>query len=278
VVFECKRYTSGVPVNEISTKFDWADAERPKHLVILTTSYLTNNTRVWIDRIAPNKLYATHVIEGKELKSLILSFPSIVERYFIDKYLRLLTEMKRNWIIMDLCPDFNSLCTIVDNVNPEKLSPEYAALLWCFIRHDEEYRKAIEGEDIVTINDTPISVDDIFDKLVDYSEERDSVFEELNKKEKGRTGLWFYQFPLYDKNGVNKQTIDHVIISFFFNPDDSKSKKTGFYCFELLQDNAAIEILVENSFDLETNVNIRYIPDNAHQYLQEVVEEFTPPS
>ena len=38
---ECKRWTVGVPITELDTKIAWADAERPKHLVIIVSSHIT---------------------------------------------------------------------------------------------------------------------------------------------------------------------------------------------------------------------------------------------
>jgi HJR/Mrr/RecB family endonuclease len=35
---ECKRYTGGVPVEELASKVAWAEAEKPAHFLIITKS------------------------------------------------------------------------------------------------------------------------------------------------------------------------------------------------------------------------------------------------
>ena len=54
-VFECKRWTAGVPIAKLDIKIAWADAERPKHLVIIVSSHITNDTRKWLEQIAVQK-------------------------------------------------------------------------------------------------------------------------------------------------------------------------------------------------------------------------------
>ena len=72
--FECKRYEAGIPPEQMNSKFAWADAEKPKHLVFLVSSYLTNNARTWLEKISADKAYKVHLVEGKQLKLLLLSF------------------------------------------------------------------------------------------------------------------------------------------------------------------------------------------------------------
>jgi hypothetical protein len=67
---ECKYYTGGVPVDEISSKFDWAEVERAQHLVIITSSYLTTATRTWIEKRMERATFRLHVLEGKALIKL----------------------------------------------------------------------------------------------------------------------------------------------------------------------------------------------------------------
>jgi hypothetical protein len=41
----------------IKFKIAWADAEQPNYLVILVSSYLSNNARVWLEQIRGQKHY-----------------------------------------------------------------------------------------------------------------------------------------------------------------------------------------------------------------------------
>src|SRR6266498_2437335 len=40
---ECKHYSKGVPPEELNSKITWADAEKPQHLLIITSSYISNS-------------------------------------------------------------------------------------------------------------------------------------------------------------------------------------------------------------------------------------------
>ena len=84
--FECKRYKSGVPPEQLNSKIAWADAEKPKHLVIFVSSYITNGARTWLEKVSIEKYYSIHVIEGKKLKNILLRFSDIVTKYFVDQY------------------------------------------------------------------------------------------------------------------------------------------------------------------------------------------------
>jgi len=89
---ECKRHSTGINVTDLDTKIAWANAERPKHLVFITSSYLTNNTRVWLEKIIDlqKPFYKIHCIEGKALKNFLIAFQEITAKYFGDKYSKLL--------------------------------------------------------------------------------------------------------------------------------------------------------------------------------------------
>ncbi|KTS70912.1 hypothetical protein NS115_24560, partial [Paenibacillus jamilae] len=71
--FECKHYTNGVPVEQISTKIAWADAEGPNHFVLFTSSYLSNSSRQWLEKMQKGRPYKIHIIEGKIIKHLIVN-------------------------------------------------------------------------------------------------------------------------------------------------------------------------------------------------------------
>ena len=53
------------------------------------------------------------------------------EKYFVTKYLKLLAEIRRNWIELNLIPYSHTIYVINENINYEQVRPEYAALLFC---------------------------------------------------------------------------------------------------------------------------------------------------
>jgi len=114
--FECKRYENAVSPEKLNSKIAWADAENPQHLVFFISSYLSNNARTWIEKIAINKSYAIHILEGKGLKRIILGFPEIVNNHFRDSYSKLLLEHRKNWLIHNIMPEPETIFLLVKNL------------------------------------------------------------------------------------------------------------------------------------------------------------------
>ena len=129
--FECKQYSTGIPPDELTSKIAWADAEKPRHFALLTTSHLTNSCRNWLEKIRPEKSYVIHIIEGKQLKGLLLAVPELVVRYFYDECSKLITNARQNWLLHGLFPDPQTFFVIHKKVDPRKLSREDLAFLWC---------------------------------------------------------------------------------------------------------------------------------------------------
>lgn len=137
--FECKRYKGGVPVTEIDSKLAWADAEKPKHLMIITSSYLSNSTRTWLEKIVPQKPYTIHLIEGKRLKQLVLLYHDLLTEYFIDKYAKLLHDAQKNWLIHNLLPEPATLNILATNLDATRLTgDELTFLLAAVLLGDSE--------------------------------------------------------------------------------------------------------------------------------------------
>src|SRR5687767_14495502 len=51
---ECKHHKGGLKVTDISDKIEWALAEKANHLLLITTSHLTQPTREWLDKRREN--------------------------------------------------------------------------------------------------------------------------------------------------------------------------------------------------------------------------------
>lgn len=168
--FECKRYEKGVPPEELNPKIAWADAEKPNHLVLLISSYLTNNARNWLEKIAMQKPYTIHIVEGKVLKKLMIRFPDIVSRYFLNHEMKLLLDTRRSWLNLDLLPEPQTLNFLVKKLDFNKVSIDDLAFLWCSIklRHEEIDLWLFE-------NDETLLIDFMFQLLADSENFKDSV-------------------------------------------------------------------------------------------------------
>ena len=129
--FECKHYTSGgVPPEHLNSKIAWADAEMPNSIVIFVSSYLTNNARTWLEKLAPQKRYEIDLIEGEELKDRILNHPDLVERYFsLNRYDQMLKDVKDYKSKFNITPSFEILKEIIENIDLTKLDDEDAGFI-----------------------------------------------------------------------------------------------------------------------------------------------------
>ncbi|MDO7787237.1 restriction endonuclease [Desulforamulus aquiferis] len=127
---ECKHYSKGVPVEEVSTKFEWAQAEQADHLLLITSSYLSNSTREWINKRCQTAPYKFHLMEGKVLKQRILCFPDLVDSYFKTEAYKVLLDTFKYWIFHEILPNWKTLKYLASNISIEKLTPRELAFLW----------------------------------------------------------------------------------------------------------------------------------------------------
>jgi len=121
--FECKHYTNGVPPEQLNSKIAWADAEQPDYLVILVSSYLTNNARAWLEQIRAQKHYKIVIIEGQELKVQLVRFPDLIEQHFsANKYELLLIDAKRHFQAYHITPSYELISAIAGKIDTERLT------------------------------------------------------------------------------------------------------------------------------------------------------------
>jgi energy-coupling factor transporter ATP-binding protein EcfA2 len=67
---------------EIKDKIQWADAERPDVLLIITNSHLTAQAKDWLEKLREEKVYTIQIWENEKIEKLLLKHPSILEKYF----------------------------------------------------------------------------------------------------------------------------------------------------------------------------------------------------
>jgi Restriction endonuclease len=163
--FECKRYEEGVPAEELNSKIAWADAEKPKHLAFFVSSHLTNSARNWLEKISRDKFYSIHLIEGKQLRQLLLGFSDIIARYFIDAATSLLFESRKTWLLHDILPSEEAVHSLLKDLDPKKLSTNELGFLWCIT-----IMKASKLVELIRRNISfgiiePISLDPFFQRL-----------------------------------------------------------------------------------------------------------------
>tara|TARA_Y100001973_G_C5180702_1_gene324725 strand:- start:46 stop:1047 length:1002 start_codon:yes stop_codon:yes gene_type:complete len=122
--FECKRYSSAVRAEDLHSKIAWAEARKPDHLVIITSSHLSNQCLGWLELLLSknNKAYRVHVINGEDLKRIIIRHPKIYQKYFASPYERLFVESKSNWLVHGITPSPDALVKICQGIDYQILS------------------------------------------------------------------------------------------------------------------------------------------------------------
>lgn len=249
--FECKHYSNGLPPEQLYSKVAWADAEKPKHLVIFVSSYLTNGCRQWLETIKRDKPYNIHVIEEKQLKSFILAFPNLVSKYFFDKYLKLLITERNNWLIHDVIPQPETFQIFSQHLDTVRLSIDELAFLWCSskLRIEEIEQWCSENE--------PFSLDFVFHKLSELSNTDQSVL-----------SLYKDLDCILLNGGVSNWDLiyrNYIAARLVIN---SKTKpQLAMYSFVYDNEGEGLEVLLEATGDFNTKV--RYMSKRARdEYLK----------
>jgi len=158
---ECKNHTSAINVDDLNSKLAWASAEKPNHLLIIVSSYISKSTYEWLAKMNTSIVYRIHVIEGKRLKELLLPYDDIVSKYFLDMTAKVLINIKQDWIYSGIIPSTSSLSTIYDAINEKRIhldTSDYVCL-WTFylfaeieiVRFSALHKKTIIFEDYFNI-------------------------------------------------------------------------------------------------------------------------------
>lgn len=205
--FECKHYTTGgVPPEQLNSKIAWADAELPDSFIIFTSSYLTNGSRTWLEKMKiQKKKYEIVCIEGEELKDRLINYPELIERYFaLNRYEKLLKDIKDYEAKFRINPSYELLKEIIENIDLSKLDIEdIGFILFNFYGQYQFFE---------TINDYYGDFDEtVIDRILDYLKDRDtnevlSSFEEYknNYDELGGNGFFDEMLWLDDNDNIHE--------------------------------------------------------------------------
>lgn len=120
--FECKKYKAAVGKSEFLDKIAWADSNKPDKLVFFISSHVTNQTRFWIDNINQSKFYEIKVIEGHELKRILLDFPDLVKLYLTRGDYSFLVDQMKSWLLYDGEMATSVIKNFLNYLDMEKLS------------------------------------------------------------------------------------------------------------------------------------------------------------
>jgi hypothetical protein len=135
---ECKNLTNGVTVTDLDSKIAWARAEKPRHFLLITGSYVTNPTRDWLNKIRQDVSFIVDVIEGKTLKGILLRFPNLIEKFFLGGVEKLLQDSIQLWLNHGTLPGPEILFEFYKKIDPKKLTDaELCFLLYSYLACDK---------------------------------------------------------------------------------------------------------------------------------------------
>jgi hypothetical protein len=157
--FECKFYSSGVPMNEMVSKIGWATAHRVQHFVLITNTYPTKSNRDYLNLTQQTANFKIHIIDGKALKKTLLPFPDLIVKYFADDTTIWVKNLVRQWGFQNALPDLKTLYKLSKLVDPSKLDKE--ELVFLFLAFEtSEY-----DEDFLDNDMEPFSFDFLLDEI-----------------------------------------------------------------------------------------------------------------
>jgi hypothetical protein len=201
---ECKHYAKGVPPEELYSKIAWADAEKPGHLLICISSYATNGARQWLEKLAPTKPYKIHLIEGKQLKALIVTVDRLMTKYFIDPVSKLLLESIFTWKYHGILPDRETVTTLLHGLDPGKLSTEELAFIWCVyhlvLADDKTHRKTFTRRFYMIVDaEDPSRADYWQEALLAHANLDGSVLAELDDVKQKSLAVGLLEFQIVNR-------------------------------------------------------------------------------
>jgi hypothetical protein len=150
---ECKHYSKGIPVREISEKIEWALANRVQHFLLVTNRYVSQGAQEYLEERRKVVNFKIHIIDGKKLKLRLLPFPDLIVRYFADDNILLIQNMLKQWLLHDILPDIKTLYKVRKLIEPQKLNKDELVFLWY------AYLMSDYNEDILDYDIEPFDFD-----------------------------------------------------------------------------------------------------------------------
>jgi hypothetical protein len=159
---ECKHYSKGIPVSEISEKLDWAEASDVQHFLLVTNKYVSRAAQEYIADRKKKLSYKITILDGKNLKPKILAFPDLVVKYFADDMLILVQNILKQWLFYDILPDIKILSKLREIVEPAKLNKDELVFLWY------AYLISDYDEDLLDFETEPFDFDFILPNILGH--------------------------------------------------------------------------------------------------------------
>ena len=120
--FECKHFSNAVSKSKLLEKIEWADANNPDKLVFIISSYISNDTKLWLEKIKSSKPYFIEIIEGYQLRKIVERFPQVRRKFFAKGDIGYLKEQMKTWLIYDREPPSTSIKELLTYLDMKNLT------------------------------------------------------------------------------------------------------------------------------------------------------------
>lgn len=216
--FECKHYTGGVPPAEFESKFAWANAKQPEHLVFILSSHITNNGQTYLDERANGVNYKVHLIQGNELKEVLINHIDLVKEFgLISSNLALIQLLKDKWIIHDEIADWHPVITTTQTTNYEHFSNNEIFLL----------SGLLEIHDTISYSSGKHDEDSFYDKKHEVIELAIRVSEEVDSEKSNLSLETFELIEWLEEKNYGEICYDYPNEDYFPHSSVNKVKLNG---------------------------------------------------
>lgn len=144
---ECKHYLNGIPADKIANAITWASAEKMDKLLIISSNFLSNSCKQYIEKIKTTCPFKIKVWENKELETMLNNHIDLLHKYRINKNSSTFEIMNPYHISYITCLQNNTLeyfLNILEKIDEQKRE-EIFELTYSFFADSYGTREIVEN-------------------------------------------------------------------------------------------------------------------------------------
>jgi hypothetical protein len=167
---ECKHYKKGLPPDQLINGLTWAQAMRPHTLLIVTSSFLSNPAKNYLESYeTENKPhFRIKIWEGKDLDDLTAESITLRKKYCLPLELPFLEQLNKYHLIYVTRFCLNSVADfigIMDNLNPKLRDKAFGYTYLEYI--NPPFREPVNGEEqLIDLINGPVNYSSFRQKLL----------------------------------------------------------------------------------------------------------------
>lgn len=135
---ECKHYLNGVPTDKVTNAIAWASAEKKDKLLIISSNFLSNSCKQYLEKVKTCCQCKIKVWENKELEKMLNVHIDLLHKYKINRNFNTFQTMNPYHLSYITCLQNNTLeyfFNILEKIDEQKRE-EIFELTYCFFAHD----------------------------------------------------------------------------------------------------------------------------------------------